>query len=146
MILVSACLLGVKCRYDGGNSRDKSVLKYLESTDECIIPVCPEQLGGLPTPRNPSYLPEGGQKVIEGEGKAIMVGGKDVTSQFKKGAEETLKIAKLFDARKAILKSGSPSCGVKKFPKKPEKKREGMGVTAALLERNGIETIRNDDI
>ncbi len=146
MILVSACLLGVECRYDGEDSRNEIVLQYLKNTDECAIPVCPEQLGGLPTPRKPTHLSSDGRKVIEGKGKAIMKGGKDVTSQFIKGAEETSRIADLFGAEKAILKSGSPSCGKGKFPKDLDEKSEGMGVTAALLDKKGLKIIRGEDI
>lgn len=146
MILVSACLLGVNCRYDGENSRDEKVLRFLRKTDENFIPVCPEQLGGLPTPRNPSIVPDGGEEVLDGDGKVIMKGFGDVTSKFVGGAEETLEIAETFDVEKAILKSGSPSCGSEHFSKGSNEKGEGPGVTAALLKGNGIEVISEEDL
>ena len=146
MILVSACLLGINCRYDGENNRNQKLLEMIESGDECIIPVCPEQLGGLPTPRNPSIVPEGGEKVLDGDGKVIMRGWGDVTMKFVKGAEETLKIAEAYGAEKAIFKSESPSCGSSRCPKNFQEKEKGVGVTTALLRRNGIEVISEEDI
>ncbi len=146
MILVSACLLGVDCRYDGENSRNQDVLDYIKEKDLGVIPVCPEQLGGLPTPRNPSVISDGGKKVLEGGAEVIMEGGKDVTQEFKKGAEEALKLAKIFDVEKAILKSGSPSCGKNVIPRNFREKTEGSGVTAALLKDNGIEVISEEEI
>lgn len=146
MILVSACLLGVNCRYDGKDSQDEGVLEYIKENELCVIPACPEQLGGLPTPRNPSTLPEGGKKVLNGEGKVVMKGGKDVTEEFKKGAEETLKLTEIFDIERAILKSGSPSCGKNWIPENSEGKVKGAGVTAALLMDNGIEVISEEEI
>lgn len=146
MILVSACLLGVNCRYDGENSRDEKVLDYIKENGLCAIPACPEQLGGLPTPRNPSTLLEGGRKILKGGGKVVMKGEKDVTEEFKRGAEETLKLAKIFDVERAILKSGSPSCGKNWIPKNSNGKAKGMGVAAALLTDNEIEVISEEEI
>lgn len=146
MILVSACLLGVNCRYDGENSRDENTLEYIRKSGEGVIPVCPEQLGGLPTPRNPSTLPEGGEEVLDRGGKVIMRGWGNVSSKFRKGAEETLKLAEIFDVDKAILKSDSPSCGRDIIPKNFQKRGKGTGVTAALLKRNGIEIITEKDL
>lgn len=146
MLIVSACLLGVNCRYDGENSKSERVLEFLKKGDKKFIPVCPEQLGGLPTPRSPSILPDGGEKVLDGEGEVIMRGWGDVSSKFLRGAEETLKLAKIFDVDKAILKSGSPSCGFKKIPKDFQGKSEGVGVTAALIRRNGIEVLSEKEI
>ncbi len=146
MILVSACLMGINCRYDSENNRNEKLLEMLKKEGECAIPVCPEQLGGLPTPRDPSIVPEGGEKVLDGEGKVIMRGWGDVTMKFVRGAEETLKIAEIYGINKAILKSESPSCGSSKFPKSFTEKEKGMGVTAALLRRNGIEVISEKDL
>ncbi|MEM3161731.1 MAG: DUF523 domain-containing protein, partial [Candidatus Bathyarchaeia archaeon] len=98
--LCSACLLGVKCRYDGKSSRHEKVIKLLEK--EVLIPVCPEQLGGLPTPREPVELKEG---------RAITKSGRDVTENFVRGAKQVLELAKLFRIEEAIMKQGSPSCG-----------------------------------
>ncbi len=146
MLLVSACLLGFNCRYDGDNNKNETVLQLLKEKDETIIPVCPEQLGGLPTPRNPSIVPEGGKSTLDGDGEVIMKGFGNVTSKFLKGAEETLKLAKLYDVDKAILKSESPSCGKEKISKNFKEKSEGTGVTAALLQKNGIEIISEKDL
>jgi uncharacterized protein YbbK (DUF523 family) len=101
-ILVSACLLGVCCRYDGRGNPNDAVLALLDRDDVVLIPVCPEQLGGLPTPRVPS----------ERQGSHVMNRmGEDVTSQFTRGANEALRIAKLYKCKTAILKERSPSCG-----------------------------------
>ena len=99
-ILVSACLLGCACRYDGkskGNAAVQALAKEYQ-----LIPVCPEQLGGLPTPREPSER--------QGE-RVVMKSGRDVTAEYRRGAEEALRLAELFDCGTAILKEKSPSCG-----------------------------------
>lgn len=99
-ILVSACLLGLRCRYDGRSKPNEAVLKLREG--HTLIPVCPEQLGGLPTPRAPS----------EWQGEVIHNSdGEDVTAQYLRGAEEAVKLAALFDCHAAILKERSPACG-----------------------------------
>jgi len=137
MKICSACLLGIKCRYDGKSKRNKKILELAKK--EILIPVCPEQLGGLPTPREPAE--QKGKKVITKLGK-------DVTKKFKKGARQVLKIAKLFGVREAILKQRSPSCGCGQiydgtFSGKIIK---GNGVTAALLKRNGIKVISEEEL
>ena len=101
-ILVSACLLGGSCRYDGRSKQNEEVLRLLEDENVCLIPICPEQMGGLSTPRFPSERQ--GDRVINSEGE-------DVTVQYRKGAEEALKLAELYHCRLAILKERSPSCG-----------------------------------
>lgn len=98
MIIISACLLGIKCRYDG-----KILKRKVKLSKEKCIPVCPEQLGGLSTPRLKVKL--------YAKCKAIDEKGRDVTKNFQIGANEVLKIAKFFRVKKAILKSNSPSCG-----------------------------------
>ena len=103
-ILVSACLLGVNCRYDGKNGRRDEVLKLLREYE--LIPVCPEQMGGMETPREPSECRRDGGRV-----QVMNRKGQDVTEYFEKGGEEALKIAKLYGCRYAILKERSPSCG-----------------------------------
>ena len=137
MKLCSACLLGIRCRYDGKSKPDKKIIGLSEK--EALIPVCPEQLGGLPTPRENSEIK--GKKVITASGK-------DVTKNFKRGAEKTLKIAKLFNIKQAIFKQKSPSCGCGKiydgtFSRKIIK---GDGITTALLKKNGIKVIPEEDI
>jgi len=136
MILVSACLAGEKCAYDG-ESRLNPRVKDLE----CIA-MCPEVLGGRSIPRTKAEIKDGtGKDVLEGKAKAFDENGLDVTEQFIKGAFVALEIAKKYDVKEAILKSRSPSCGVGKiydgsFDKKVV---DGDGVTTALLKKEGIE-------
>lgn len=137
MKLCSACLLGIRCRYDGKSKPDKRIIGL--SRKEALIPVCPEQLGGLSTPRENSEIK--GKRVITASGK-------DKTENMKKGAKETLKIAKLFNIKQAILKQKSPSCGCGKiydgtFSGKIIK---GDGITTALLKKNKIKVISEEDI
>lgn len=131
-ILVSACLLGVNCRYDGGNNYSKEIDEFLKDYE--VIPICPEIMGGLPTPR------VGSERL---EDKVITKDGRDVTKQYVKGAEECLFLAKKYDVKKALLKLRSPSCGHKKIYDGTFSHTviDGNGVTAELLENNGIEII-----
>ena len=137
MKLCSACLLGIKCRYDGKSARNRKVIMLLKA--ETLIPVCPEQLGGLPTPREPAEI----------RGKRVVTrSGKDVTENFKRGAKEVLKIAQLYGIKEAIMKQGSPSCGCGEiydgtFSSKTIK---GDGVTTALLKKNGIKVISEKEL
>lgn len=135
--ICSACLLGVSCRFDGQSKPDKKALKLLKK--EILIPVCPEQLGGLTTPREPAE-----QK----NGKVITVSGKDITKHFQKGAKEVLKIAKLFVAKEAILKQRSPSCGNGQIYDGTFSERiiKGDGITTGLLKKNGIKVISEEDL
>ena len=150
MIIVSACLLGENCKYSGGNNKSENVIKYLE--DKEYILVCPEQLGGLSTPRNPSeiitYGNKDGNDVLSGCTKVLSNKGIDVTKNFIQGAEETLKIAKEHNAKTAILKAGSPSCGYKKIYDGTflGNKIQGMRVTAAILNKENIALLDEDDI
>ena len=137
MKLCSACLLGVKCRYDGKGKPHKAILRLFKR--ETLIPVCPEELGGLSTPRNPSE--RNGKKVI-------MKPAKDVTQNFKKGAEEVLKIAEKLKIKKVIFKQRSASCGSGRiydgtFSGKIIK---GDGVATELLKKHGIKVISEDEI
>lgn len=129
-ILVSACLLGVNCRYDGGNGRREWVVSLMDRYN--LIPVCPEQLGGLQTPREPAERQETGSVTDKN--------GRDVTEYFTRGAKETLKIAELYGCKRAILKERSPSCGhgVIYDGTFSGTKVPGNGITAGLLEENGI--------
>lgn len=131
-ILVSACLLGVNCKYNGGNNASDEIDEFLKDYE--IIPICPEIMGGLPTPRVAAE--QKGDKVITQDGK-------DVTKQYRKGAEECLFLAKKYDVKKALLKLRSPSCGYGQvydgtFSHTLINKN---GVTAQLLLENGIEII-----
>ncbi|URZ07222.1 2-thiouracil desulfurase family protein [Clostridium felsineum] len=141
-IIVSACLLGVNCKYSGENNFSDKVKEICKGKK--VIPVCPEQLGGMSTPRNPAEIINGtGKEVLEKNAKVIDNKGRDVTAYFIKGAEETFKIAKLFNCKKAILKAKSPSCGVGEIYNGTFSKTlvKGNGVTAEILKKNGIEII-----
>ena len=128
-ILVSACLLGCPCRYDGTAKADPRVLSLMER--HTLIPVCPEQLGGLPTPRLPSERREGG---------VFDRGGKDVTVQYRQGAGEVLRLARLYGCTHAVLKERSPSCGSGQIydGSFSHVLVPGSGVAAELLAQNGI--------
>ena len=138
-VLVSACLLGVESRFDGGARTSPPLIEKLRN--ECVIPVCPEQLGGLPTPREPASFQGGdGAAVLRGEGRVVTASGRDVTREFVKGAREVLKLARLFSVKKAYFKSKSPSCACGKVYF-GEKLLPGVGVCTALLQANGIEVV-----
>ena len=144
--LVSACLLGINCCYDGGNNLHPEIIKLTERY--ILIPVCPEQLGGLPTPRPPAEIQEGdGYLVLTGKAAVINVKGADVTGYFIRGAEQTLQLARIYRARGAFLKAHSPSCGVNQIYNGSFGKQlvEGCGVTAALLKTHGLELINELD-
>ena len=128
-LLVSACLLGVCCRYDGQARADERVLSLLSR--HTLIPVCPEQLGGLPTPRCPCELRDG---------RVIARNGADRTAEYRKGAEEALRLYRLSDCGAAVLKARSPSCGAGQVYDGTftGTLREGNGITADLLIRSGI--------
>ncbi|SET50467.1 Uncharacterized conserved protein YbbK, DUF523 family [Natronincola peptidivorans] len=139
MKLISACLLGVNCRYNGKNNEKPSILKSIG--EDSFIPICPEQLGGLTTPRPPAEIQGGdGEDVLEGKARIINKNGEDVTEAFVRGAKETLKIAKCLEVSEAILKARSPSCGVGEIYDGTFSNvfRKGCGVTTAILKKNGI--------
>ena len=136
VILCSACLLGVKCRYDGKSKPNRKIIQL--SKKAVLIPVCPEQLGGLPTPRVPS----------EQKGKRFFTkSGKDVTQNFKRGAEEVLRLTKLFNIKEAILKQRSPSCGCGQIYDGNFSKTiiKGDGSTTVLLKKNKIKVFSEED-
>lgn len=146
-VLVSACLCGVNCKYDGKNNFNKKVAELLKKG--IAIPVCPEQLGGQSTPRAPHELQDTtGAEVLDGKGKILGPEGDDATGEFIKGAEETLTIAQLTGAVCAILKARSPSCGkgIIYDGSFSGSKREGNGVTTELLLKNGIEVYTEETI
>jgi uncharacterized protein YbbK (DUF523 family) len=135
-ILISACLLGINCRYDGGNCLTKQARELVRS--EAVAPVCPEQLGGLSTPRSGAVITIGsGKDVLAGRSKVLTGDGADVTQEFIRGAQEVVQIARLFGVRKAVLKQKSPSCGCGQICR-GDRVVSGDGVTAALLKREGI--------
>lgn len=136
-ILISACLLGVPCRYDGASKPNPAVAALL-ARHSCI-PVCPEQLGGLPTPRPPA----------ERRGAAVVTqDGQDVTAQYRRGAEAVLKLARLYGCEAAVLKERSPSCGKGVIHNGlfDGGLADGDGVTARLLEANGIRVFGESDL
>lgn len=124
--MVSACLLGLKTRYDGKTRERTACGKALEGG--VCIPVCPEQLGGLPTPRTAADLVGGdGNEVLAGQARVVTRNGLDVTGNFIQGARQVLEIARQQDITRVFLKAGSPSCGLS----------PNIGVTAALLRAEG---------
>lgn len=140
MILVSACLIGVDCKYSGGNNKNDKLMDYLKGKN--MIPICPEQLGGLCTPRTPAEIVGGSaDDVIDGKAKVINKEGLDITAEFLKGAYETLKICRTLGIKKAILKEKSPSCGINQVYDGSFKSNiiDGYGITAAILIKNGVD-------
>ncbi len=145
--LISACLLGVKCCYDGKSKPCPRAINLFKQGR--VIPVCPEQLGGLSTPRIPSEIKGGnGDKVLRGKARVISKKGIDVTENFAKGAREALKIAKLFDVKEFIAKSKSPSCGLGKTYDGTFSNTlvRGDGVTVALFKKNRIKVKTENDL
>jgi len=136
-ILVSACLLGCKCRYDGDDNWVKAVAEL--EKNYTLIPICPEEMGGLPTPRLPAEIQNS---------KVINKAGADVTEEFRMGAQLALEIAKKHNCKLAILKERSPSCGRGKVYDGTFSKRliAGNGVTTQLLLENGIEVIGESEV
>lgn len=136
-VIVSACLLGLHTRYDGGSAPSKEAMGLLQGRQ--FIPVCPEQLGGLPTPRPRALLrPQcGGADVINGKARVIDDTGADITGKLVKGAQEVLKIAQMCGAREAFLKEKSPSCGVNTHYR-DGKIVAAEGVTTAQLRITGL--------
>lgn len=137
MIVVSACLAGVKCRWDGTAAPCRKVIELVEQGK--AVPVCPEQLAGLPTPRPPRE--RAGSRVITKDGK-------DVTAEFVTGAEKAFEIAKGASCREAILKSKSPACGSGKIYDGTfsGKLTKGDGVFTELLKRNGIKVSTENEV
>lgn len=129
VIFVSACLLGVNCRYNEKGALDDAVKALME--EAVLIPVCPEIMGGLATPRDPAE---------RADGRVITINGSDVTSAYEKGAEETLRLAFLYGCRHAVLKERSPSCGSGQIYDGTHSGKliPGDGITAGLLKKNGI--------
>jgi len=145
-ILVSACLLGIHCRYDGAAKPDLRVKDFLIRKELIPIPVCPEQLGGLPTPRTPCRFAEGsGKEVITGNAEVFSRDGCRLTETFLVGAKETLEIARQCGCRLALLKERSPSCGVRQCYR-GDHLLAGMGVTTALLAEHGITIFSEEEL
>lgn len=141
-MLVSACLLGVNCRFDGGNSHNEDTVKRTQTEE--LIPVCPEEVGGLPTPRPPVEIVGGdGNDVLDGKARVLTADGEDKTAEFLSGAHHALELAQSQGVTCVILKSKSPSCGCGNIYDGTFSGTliSGDGVTAALLKRHGIEIV-----
>ena len=139
-IMISACLLGQNCKYNGGNNKSEKLDKMISKDSENeIIPICPEVLGGLSTPRPSAEIVDG---------VVMNTDGKSVDRQFRAGAEAALKLAKDKNIDYAILQSRSPSCGVNRIYDGTfsGKTITGKGVFAQLLKENGIETVDIEDL
>lgn len=136
-ILVSACLLGIPCRYDGKSNPNQEVISLKDKFE--LIPICPEVLGRLPTPRIPAEIQ--GERVVRSDGV-------DVTLEYTKGAKKALEIAKEKDCDLAILKAKSPSCGNREIYDGTYTKTliKGKGITVKLFEKNGITVINESEI
>ena len=146
MILISACLLGYNCKYNGGNNLNPTLVELLKNHE--IFPICPEQLGGLPTPRTPCEIKDStGKNVLLGKGKVISKEGEDFTRYFVQGAKKTLAQAIDNDIKTAILKSKSPSCGVNMIYDGSFSGRllPGAGVTTDLLRQAGVKVFNEKE-
>ena len=130
-VLISTCLLGVACKYSGGDNARPALVAALQAAGHELVPVCPEVYGGLPTPRTPA------ERIGS---RVVTAAGTDVTAQDRKGAEIALQLARLTGCRVAVLKANSPSCGRGTIydGSFTHTKIPGDGLTAALLAANGI--------
>lgn len=136
-VIVSACLLGTACRYDGKSKTDERVILLMKKAQ--LIPVCAEILGGLETPRIPAEIVR--DRVMRNDGV-------DVTAEYFRGAHEVLRLARLYGCRYALLKERSPSCGKRLIYDGTFSGTltEGDGVTAALLEKHGVDVFGENEI
>lgn len=138
-VLISACLLGVDCKYNGSNNKlDDEIIHSLKEKYN-LIPVCPEIMGGLPTPRNPVEIKDG--KVFDYDRE-------EFTKEFEKGSEEVVKLAKLYNSTIAILKENSPSCGSNYIydGNFNHQKIKGMGIAARKLSEEYIRLFNEENI
>jgi len=148
-VLVSACLLGERVRYDGAKVPCNSAILNSWKHDGMIVPFCPEVAGNLPVPRPPAEIIKGtGTDVLEKKTGVFNINGQDVTDSFIRGAEKALEVARKMQITIAVLKDLSPSCGKTciydgSFSKV---RRPGNGVTTALLEKNGISVFSENEI
>ncbi|MDR6225081.1 DUF523 domain-containing protein [Desmospora profundinema] len=145
MKIVSGCFAGIACRYDRKHNRVEEIQRLVREGK--AVPVCPEQMGGLSTPRNPAEIVGGdGDDVLDGNARVIDKQGSDVTESFVAGAREALAMAQAVDADEAILKERSPSCGSCMIYDGTFSgtKKAGVGVTTALLRRHGIRVVSEE--
>lgn len=138
-VLVSACLLGENCKYSGGNNLCPALLDWLDREGHEAVPVCPEVLGGLPTPRTPAELADGVVTARDG---------RNVDAEFRRGAALALERAREEGVTLAVLQPRSPSCGVRQIYDGTFSGRriEGRGVFAALLAESGVRTLEPEDL
>lgn len=145
-ILVSACLAGLATTHAGVAKPNAEVMELVRQGRAILV--CPEQLGGLPTPRRPAEIAGAGsgEAVVAGESRVVDNAGTDVTAEYLRGAREVLKVARLSGATQAILKARSPSCGSAGIHDGSFSGTlvDGAGVTAALLRQHGIE-VRSEE-
>jgi uncharacterized protein YbbK (DUF523 family) len=142
LVLVSACLMGFRCRYDGAARPLHSFPEQVSGQE--LLPVCPEELGGLPTPRVPAEIVGGnGGDVLDGKAKVICSDGCEVTEAYLRGAEAVVVLARRYDSRQAYLKSKSPSCGAGRICRVGEVVA-GFGVAAEALRRAGLDIVEVD--
>ncbi|MBU3102848.1 DUF523 domain-containing protein [Clostridium gasigenes] len=146
MYLISACLCGVNCKYNGGNNFNEKCLELFESGKGILI--CPEEIGGLSTPRLPAEIKGEVNGILIEKSKIINNKDEDVSENFIRGAKEVLKIAKEKNIHKAILKDGSPSCGVNFIydGNFNGNKINGCGLTTYILKENGINVISEEQL
>jgi uncharacterized protein YbbK (DUF523 family) len=143
MYLVSACLIGINCRYDGANSFSARVSSFLE--DREFLPVCPELLAGLGVPRPPCSFSGGdGQALLAGSARILDADGNDLTETFLIGGRKALAVVREKGIESALLNERSPSCGVHEIYIGGEK-TPGMGVMTALFVREGIHVISDEE-
>lgn len=145
MLIISACLCGIDCKYNGRNNRNPVFEELLRRG--LALPVCPEQLGGLATPREAAEILGGsGKQVLEGQSRVMNRQGQEVTAAFIRGAEQTLKIVQAVNPDLIIFKSRSPSCGVGTVydGNFSSRLKEGDGVTTALLKMHGYSVIDDE--
>lgn len=137
IIAVSACLLGENCKYNGGNNYSEALHEFLKG--HIVVPVCPEVMGGLPTPRDPAEIVDGAVR---------QKNGRSVDKAFRKGAQAALKKVKDAGAELVILQSRSPSCGVNEIydGSFTGRRVKGKGIFARLLEEEGIRAVDVEDI
>jgi uncharacterized protein YbbK (DUF523 family) len=145
--LVSACLLGICTRYDGGCCPASQLVEL--AARGLAVPVCPEVTGGLPIPRPPAEIVVGdGQAVLDGQARVLTIEGEDVTEAFLSGAHQALETAQRLAIRQAVLKDDSPSCGCRRIYDGTFSGCvvSGQGVAAALLQRNGIMVVSEGEL
>lgn len=146
--LVSACLFEIACRYSGRLASRRLSKKIAEDEGFLFIPVCPEQLSGLPTPRDPVEIQNGdGFDVLEGHAKVTTKDGVDFTKEFIAGAEAALAVSKITKVSRMVVQDESPSCSCSRIHNGSfsDVLVRGHGVTSAFLERNGVQVVSVED-